>query len=239
MLTILSPEQVEHDKNRIATEIQKRVWGLAEEESELVNRVNTLRDTEQKETQRIAKEFAAQESKNSAILSDLEGKVTALEKRREQAMRPIKELETEAKQRIDAVAKREQSVELREKDLQDKEIDLREIAENQMDNAEDLAGRQTLVEKRERGVESEAARLKISGSQLTAKWAEFHTSVYKKTEELVSRESRVLTDTKANDIIREELDARARDLNARDLQIRDRYATLMEAIKEFDAKHHG
>jgi hypothetical protein len=236
MLPLLTPQQIDQDKNGTANEIQRRVWGLAEEESELVVRVNTLRDTEIREKDRIARDFAADEKRFNAIVAALQIKVNDLEQRRERAMRPIEDLETEANKRIADVAERERSVEVREKYVRDQSSSLREVAEDQMEHAEDLARREGVIGKRERGALAEETRLKKSNDDLTAKWSDFHTAVYKKTEELARRESMVVMDTKANEIVAAELKAQRATLDARDIQIKDRYATLGLAIKEFEKK---
>jgi len=241
MLTLLTPQSVEADRNSTANEVQKRVWGLAEEESDLVGRVNTLRDLERTEKERIAREFAADEKRMNAVVAELQLKVNDLEQRRERAMRPVEDLEAEARQRLAAIADRERLMDIRETNVQQREFSLREVAEDQMENAEVLARREELIGKRERGALAEETRLKRSNDELTAKWSDFHTAVYKKTEELATRESRVIMDTKANEIVQEELKAREHALNARDVQIKDRYATLVKATEEFMKKQqsHG
>jgi hypothetical protein len=241
MLTLLTPQQIEKDRNSTAEEIQRRVWGLAEEESDLVARVNTLRDTERKEKDRIARDFDFDEKRFNAIVADLQLKVNDLEKRRERAMKPIEELEIEARQRIATVAIREEAIVSREKNLKDQEDNLREAVEGQMETAELLADREDAIKKKEQGVWAEEKRLKKSNEELTAKWASFHAAVYEKTEELAVRESQVLMDAKANEIVREQLKSQEHDQNARDLQIKDRYATLVKATEEFMKKQqsHG
>lgn len=240
MITPLDPNEIEAEKKREDSSVQKRRNALAEEEAILIGRVNDLRDIEKREKDRIRTEVEEAQAAADLKIGSLQSEVTALESRRAAALKPISELQAQADGRIAAVEVREKACEEREKDLLPRERAVMERAEHQIDLQEDLDECKEDLDLREKGIAAEELRLKGSEESLAAKWSDFHATVYAKNAELETRESSIRSAEQSNETVRQSLDIQRKDQDERERQLRDRYETLGKAVKEFEQKqNHG
>lgn len=245
MLTLLTPQQIDQDKNGTANEIQRRVWGLAEEESTLVGNINALRLEEKAIETRIQQREQTNESTYNTRKSILIGEVEELERRRAKAMQPVSKLLEEAKQYLEANKAESEKIGSTYQALEARQSKITEREENLLDREDELSSLESKIKgeftRREQGLIAAETEIKLQTQKLSANWIEYHTAVAATNEVMSDRESRVIMDAKANESVREQLNAQKADQDQRERQLQDRYATLGLAIKEFEKKKksHG
>ncbi len=237
--------QTEVTKRALGEEaqIKETVQQLYDLETELIKRVNDARENADKEMAQIEsdlatfrKEKAEEKSLLSKLLDWFKEEVSKLEARRRDAMLPVEELRKEAEDRIAQVAIREEKVwndEITNKN------DLSELVER----TQELVGREERVsekekelDKRENRVQGAETKAQLGIADLNLKWVEYHKTVNATNADIERREKEIEDGKKANDIYKQSLDERAKELFEKDREITNNRAVLDVAWKAFDEK---
>lgn len=239
-MQILTPEAVKGGSSRQETEQATRVRDLATEEDRLVRSVNSLLESEREEKERIEADMVVFRAEAKAERDGLSAEVLALEARRAVAMMPIDDVSREADERNRASKEREDAVVKVESDLSALLADFKEresdFISHSRDKKQELGERESGVEEREERVEAEEELSKASLQELNGRWASFHAAVGAKEQELASRENAVSAREHAEETRTGENDRRNLELNAKEKQITDKYATLERAVRHFENK---
>lgn len=243
MLNLLSPDQINDEKKKAANEMQRRVWGLAEEESRLVRNVNSLRHEEDQLERRIDNFTATDEATYDTRKGILRREVEELESRRAKAMLPVSEVLAEAKKYLDENKAESERIDRRKEKIAEREKTL-VLSENRLaeriEEFEDAsADKKSELDRREVGIAASDAEIRQQTESLSSGWIEYHTAVAAANESMSSRERDVRHGEKANQIIRAELEKRSLAQDERERGITDKYNSLLAATQEFEKKQHG
>ncbi len=235
-IPLLTPETVKNDPTRQEQEQRRRIRDLSTEEDRLVKSINSLRTEEKDETERIEKGMAEFRAEQKTVRDSLSKEVTSLERRREEAMKPIVVVQQEADERNQKSKDREEAVSAREiaQDTAEKNFKeyVVETKEKLHDKEQLLAERSDDLDDRENAVKAEEARSKESASGLADRWVKFHETVKLKDEELTNRESQVSAGERANVIRSQELDKLDIYYKEKDRELTDRQQTFESTVKE-------
>lgn len=234
-IPLITPEEVKSGSLRQVREQGNRVRDLSEEEDRLVKRVNDMRELERTEKKRISAELEVDQATLATRKTVLAREVDMLESRKEQALKPAREIEEQAKNILATVIERETAVSQKENDVkQDKEKAIERLEElSDLKQLQDE--RDEKLDNREIGIGAAEAELKRSAESLGNKWADYHS----KASELVSRETNVTeresfveSGIQANLEYKQQLEAKEKTFADRERGITDGYATLESARKE-------
>lgn len=246
-MLLLSPEQIKNEKKVGTEEARQRVTSLAKEETDLVLRVNLLKQDEEEYLKRKKDREAA--GLVGAVTGDvesvigvatrrtvLEAQVTALERRRVAAMKPVEIIRREAMEALSNAHAIETSnqrveIELRDKqnDLNTREADLKRREERGARNEEE---RTASLDLRETGIkvgEEEVKKL-IAGFATTV--SEHSLKASADNEAMAIRESRVQQDQKINEVEAQRLNDRNTEQDERERGLQRRYQALAIAEKK-------
>lgn len=236
-MELLTPQKVDKDK-KARTEEQGRIaHNAAVESARSIKRLNNAKDAEAREQQKRDADALKVASKAELRRDELLGEVGTLEKRREEALKPITEMKNAAEilmrdveGRFFAVSQRENAVAEREESVGDKLEQIETIKE-------DLRGVKESLDAREKGIKASESVLKRSTEELSNKWFEYNAAVSLHNREMTERETFVILSAKANEIARLENVARTSELNAMERGIRDRYDVMLEVERQQKKKY--
>lgn len=234
-IPLLTPEAVKEGSSRQGREQEARNNHFADEENRLVLSINSLREEERAEKRRIAEESEKDQSTMAVRKTVLVREVEALESRREQALKPARLVEEEARKVLaDNLAYG--------KVLDGRAAELSSSQERATAKLEDLHDREQLLDEREAkmdarevGIAAAEAEVGRSTAALGDKWVELGAAVAAANEraaDLAVRESAVGVAARANDIRAESLDRKDADQAQRERGIVDGYAALESARRE-------
>lgn len=240
-MQLLSPEQIKGDRVEGITSTQIRIAALGREEQLAVSRLNDAKDTDAKERSRITEDFNDFAFKIEQQKALLQGEVEELERRRVAALKPIKDLHAEAIQVMGYAKIAKVVVDEHDRDLVHREMALKDRLEDVLDRESELDTREEQILQREKALTGEEERLRVGSNTLQGEWTRFYSAVAAKNAELLDRESKVAAETKANEAVRIEQEARQVQQDEKDREIADRYATLVRSTEEINTKHqnHG
>ena len=243
MIQLLSPDEVKSGPTRAAREQQTIARDLATEETRLVNSVNRLREDEREERERIVADVAEFRAKAKVEIGQLDITISArkmeveqIEERRAEAMKPIEAVRAEAGERNEESKDRATALDKREKKLAEAENGIVSDLEDIDDRKQEQDERDEALAQRDTNLKASEEASGASSRALSDKWAEFHIAVHAKNEELEMREVEVAAADIANDIRAGELDRRNLELNAKETQVTDKYATLLRSQREAEGK---
>lgn len=235
-IPLLTPETVKNDSQKQEQEQRVRIRDLSIEEDRLIKSINTMREEERSEKERIETGMVQFRAEAKAERDRLSADVTSLESRREEAMKPIQEIRNEAMEKNARAGEREESVAKRDEALTKAEKEFHEFVVEKTEKIRDTeqihAEREEDLDKRQNRIQAEEDRLKESSTGLAQRWVDFHKAVDAKNAELTSRESAVSAGEQANRIRSAELDKAEIHYKEKDREIKDRYETLASAERE-------
>jgi hypothetical protein len=235
MIPLLTPEAVKDGSSRQGRELAGRVRDLYDEENRLVNSINKLREEERAEKKRVAEESEKDQATIAVRKTVLVREVESLESRKEQALKPARLVEEEARKVLaDNVAYGlvldGRAVEL--KTSQDKAT---EKLEEIHDRKQLLDEREAKLDTREVGIAAAEAEVSRSTLALGDRWVAYDAAVAVSNEREVAlalREAAADVCVKANDIRAEALDRKDAEQAERERGIVDGYAALEAARRE-------
>lgn len=237
-MELLTPEKVRNDKTERIAEQGRIAQNAATVTAKTLKKLNDAKDREarqrEKEDAQFLHEASQAQIKRDALLTE----VAALETRKEEALKPITEMQTaaemlmsDAQGRLSAVSKREQAVAEQESVVAEKMDRIDEITFG-------LTKKQTALDNREKRVVATETMAKKSTDTLANKWVEYHNAVNASNRDLASREHGVKLSEQANEIARLEMIKRSHALDERERGIKDRYETMLATEREWEQKQH-
>lgn len=239
MIQLLTPDEVKTGPVRAQQERQSVSRDLAIEETRLVNSVNTLREEERTEKERIAKDVADFRSSAKVEICQLDITITnrkkeveEIEDRRAEAMKPIEAVRKEADDRNEASKELEEAVAAKETAQTEAGEELTERTEAANDRDQEQNEREQGLEQRETNLRASEETSGASARALSEKWATFHLAVHAKNDDFEKREAVVAAGGKANERRTDEIGKRQVEQDAKDREIIDKYATLERSRKE-------
>lgn len=238
-MVLLDPTEIKDEKKQHELEAQRRIASLGAEESAANKRVNDALAREKKEKERIAAEAEQGVPLLETKKTILQTEVAALEARKTEALRPVHEKEAAAEAK--RIENNEQGELIAQKLAQldrDQET-LVERTEMVKEQEQENAQTKEKLDRRAKGITEQEAEIQRSAIQLGEKWVEYHEAIITRDNGLKTREQKVASDAKANEIYAAELKKVEVAQVAKDRAIADKYATLERAIKEFERKKNG
>ena len=235
-IPLLSPETVKNTAAKGEQEARIRVRDLALEEERLVKSINDLRAEETQAKNDLREKVAQARNDAQVEMNEIELAIAPLRAERVELMKPIDQLRIETEEHNRASEDREHAVTDREHVVTDKEKELSDreaiLLSTTADRNQLLDEREKTLNEREEKVRAEEQRVKDSLNGVNERWAQFHTTVAAKEEELIKREAAVNAGEQANQTRSEQLDKREIEQKEHDRQIADRYETLASAERE-------
>lgn len=242
-MKLLDPKEAKEVKDKSEEEKIQRLRKLSEEECRLVTSINNLNEEEKKIKQRLEIETHKTNEKLKIRKSILSVEVEALEKRKDEAMKPVKEIRIESEK-----IKNEYETELKEllerkAKIAKDEDDLIEKFEKINDTEDEYRNKFLNLEKREAGIQSAEEEIKRSTLNLSKEWVKFHEESHKIREYIENQ--RILiendrkineNDKKINESVRLSNEAEAKRLRNEDRAIKDKYVALEQAKKHLGIK---
>lgn len=239
MIQLLTPSKVRSDSLEQEREQRARVRDLSSEEERLVRSINYLRKEEEDEKARIREDVADFRNKAQVEILGVDKQILEkkkevedIETRRKEALRPIEEIEQEARNRNEQSKQRVQILNDRQIEIDKQEARITEEWEAIDDRKQLLDEREEELNTRESKIKLAEDQLKESTNGLNERWAQFHIAVAEKEKELVDRENAVRAGEEANRIQLAEFAQLEKDYQQKDREIKDRYATLERAADE-------
>lgn len=230
MMQLLTPEKIKDDKLKGREEARLRVQSLADVEATLIASVNHLREEEAEQRKRAA--IASNEADLAVKKSILAQEVEALEARKTEAMKPVRELTIKAEAVFEDNLRRADDLSNRERigRAQENSINRRfeELTVAEIENAkkeDDLDIREEGIAKSEQEIKSQTEKLANDRTAFSIQTLDANTALEVREKNLAAAESTIETAR----VKQQERDA---DQNKRERQLKDRYATLESAQKE-------
>jgi len=203
-----------------------------------VKRINKLHESEEREKVKIINNLIelnkiAKEEKQKILdeMSYLCKEVERLEKRKTEALKPIKDTQAQAEDALERAKSTLSALEKRKTELDafnEKNLDL---AEELSDKEHEILHRDDESKRKSDIIIEEEKKLKKSAEKLSKEWVEYHKTVNEKNVELIRREREIENARIANENFRKILERRDREQLEHDRQIRDKYATLARSIE--------
>lgn len=235
-MQLLDPGKIKDEKKQTEILTQKRILALQTEEAEANRRTNAALEVERNEKKRIANELGIGLPELEVKKTLLESYVPALEAQRAEAMQPVEKLRQEAQVQLDENLKQGKILAGKISNIEQEKEKLLERIDQQTDREIVFKEKQGEVDRREKTVKAQEAELTRSTNSLSDKWLTYYTTVAKNNEELFKKTSAVEVESEANKVRAAELEKIALDQIEHGRQIKDKYATLESAIKEWRDK---
>lgn len=231
-MQLLTAEQAKTKNNQTEMERAERVRKMNEEESAISKRLNTAREFEAQEKERIEKSVSETRTKAQLEIKSLEGEIASKRQERADLMKPIHDIRNEAEQRLASAKKAETEVELARETLKKSTAELAERVEAIIDREKAAEERDTDLDNRERKVAIKESAVEKSEKSLNEKWVKYHEAVNGSNLDLERREKEVRDGQKANEVVRQSLAAEGIQLSNDRRALRDGYATLERSKTE-------
>ena len=239
-MKLLSPEKIEKEEKRSDEELRSRVEKLKVEETKVAKQLNALKEEERKQKHHLDVFIVETEAQLGVKKTILFQEVESLEKRKEEALKPINEIKNNAEKLLNdaRTANDRLNAKNAEFDAKFKENNekITERLEDVIDKEHEISDKSTELDNRELGIKAAETEIKKSTDNLGAEWVKFHEKVYVVNGDLERREKEVEDAKKANDAIRQSNEAEAARLRQEDRAIRDKYVALEQAKQHLGIK---
>lgn len=238
-MKILDPKEIQEQKSEVAEKATARVRKLAEEEMRLVSNVNSLRIEEKKQKDRTLQ--AMNEADLPVKKSILAQEVEYLEKRKKEALKPIDEKQNEFKEREKEIQREKYQLIVDREILASERENLSERLEDIIDSEEENKRKSDALNSREAGIAKAEEEIKRSTEELGNKWVELHKAsmdLNEKIRMITEKEINLITREKAIDVRVVELSENAKMQYNKDIEIKDKYKALQEAVEESRKKRN-
>ena len=201
-MKLLDADKVEKEKDRSEEERRATVKRINDEEIASVRRLNEALAEEKREKTRIAEDLtiarnsAIAETKKSVLLAEIK----SLEERRQEALKPIDDLRKEAQEQFEGAKKFNAESQLKLVRAERLREDFEDKLDSLGDREESVLEKNRELTKREAGGKASEGEVKRSTESLSKQWGEYHKESTAFIADIKSREDKVVTETKANDI---------------------------------------
>lgn len=236
-MKLLEAGEVKKNEKVFETSQRERVKKLNAEESILTRRLNDTKEKTELGIKKLETELTQFEKSTEEKKKTLTLEISSLESRKKEALKPIHDTKNEAEKLLKSAKAKEIELERDRKALNEAQEDLLDRLEHIADTEGEIANENIEIENKKKLVESAELKLKKSQIALSEAWAKYHLEVGIVNKDLVRREKEVEDGKKANEIIREQQEKRAKEQDEHDRQIADRYGTLGRAIEEAKLKY--
>lgn len=238
-MKLLAPENIKDSIKNREEEARLRSWKAANEEANILKRLNDVKDLERKQKEASKNPQEDQEIIQRRILiANQKREIELLEERRSKALQPIKEIEKTAMGLLEANRNESNSLKERENVLKKRENLLIHRTEQLDDERDELNIQIKSLDRRQSAIEASEKELKHGNNLLSEKWLKYHSMVSKKDIELKGRERTLQDYMKATDIMREAFVKKEKELFNRDKALTDKYNNLVKASEEFEKIKH-
>lgn len=236
-MELLSPEKIKDEKKVSTEEARRLVSGLGKEESDLVLRVNLLRnDEEDYLARKAARESEPADPAAVSAKTTLQLEVDLLERRKAAALEPItivvreaNALQANAEQAMLMATQLGEALEGDKKLLVARETAVEAVEQAQLATGASLDARtRVIVEREEKTLQRRA--------NLDADIAAHLEQVAKDAAELTRREQAIQADARTNSEVQKDLTETARKQAEKDTEIADRYKQLEKTEKQVASK---
>lgn len=233
-MKLLDAKPIKESKRQSEVERRELIRKLQEEEKASVRRLNEALVNEAKEKKRIAEDSSLSriEGETSVKKSVLLQEIKTLEEQKRESLKPIHEIQQQAEQLLESAKESFVDSERRALIVKEIEQDLSERVESFADREAESVEKSQSLNKREEMTKSAEEELKRSISELSKKWADFHTGVYITNTELAKREREIEARRKANESYEKSLNMKASELNKKEIALKDGFGELEKSHKE-------
>lgn len=234
-MELLSPDKIQVEKRRGEQEARIRTAALSAEESRLARRINQARALAEKEIDRLNKSVEERNEEAKKKKTILERQVDDLETRRAAAMRPIKKIEEEAKQKLLEANDRLLQIEAMTITLKQERAQVIEQARLQARQNQTLTVRENKIGYKEAGITAGENKLLESARELGQKWTELNqamSQVNRLKEAMAVKAIKMAEIERLNEIRQKELDKREKTIRNDRIALQDAYRSLAAARKE-------
>lgn len=235
-MKILSQEQVKHTSSRREDERAERVALMRDEETAIAKRLNQAKEDEKEYKKRSLLSLAEIEASTKVKKTILEQEVASLEKRKSEAMRPVRDIQKEAEDLLAENISESKKIKKKSEDINILNDELLERVEKLDEYKDSLDERQSGIEKKELINSTAEKEIESSTKNLSQKWVEFHESVHQQNKDFLRREKDIEAMTKANEVVRESNEKEALRLSKERIAIKDGYVALEQAKKHLGIK---
>jgi len=173
----------------------------------------------------------------AVISSNFVAVVKELERRREQALIPIKKLEDEAKDKLDEANAFFDDLQAQKIEITESKKELKNRESTVVNEEKKIANENTELNKREERIRVSEREIKLSLESLTEKWGLYYKESGKEKTRLSEWENKLIDREKIVEIRDKNQNDRAIELNNQDRLLRDKYGALQKAIEEARKKY--
>lgn len=230
-MKLLDPNEIKEEKKESAIQSQKLIENLSIEEARINKELNLLKEESKQQKKTIKLETDAYITEQTERRDILDREVVSLESRRIEALKPLDNTKKELEQSNFALKQGVDALEVEKVKIDTKHEENLDLAEKLNDKEAELGDREAKIISRENKVVSEESRVKDSINTLSDQWVKFHDAVNKNSIVFAEKSSIIKSTEKTLDIRSEKLTHWEVQLNNRDREIRDKYATLERTIK--------
>jgi len=229
-MQLLSPDQITKDTSERLEEQRSITADAAIEETRIMKKLNDAREFAEREMADMEQQAAAKKAQLLSEIEPLRNEVVSLEKRKEEALKPIHDMEerartamVEAETRLGEVIKREVAVTARED-----ECDAR--IEKIADAEEDIAQRREAIFKKEEGLAHAEILSKSQQGDLANKWVAYYKAVEIHETSLKEKHLRIEMREKACETREQQIAEKEAEQNDREHVLNNKYADLQAAV---------
>jgi hypothetical protein len=178
-MRILTPDDVKTDIKNKKGDVLEMSLEMSKENAKLVRQINLTKTEAENVRKVMEKKIAEFEDMIKQRKIDLQNEVKALEKRRNEATRPIDEMHREAEVRLTAAKFAEENNLKKEKELQEKSDEIQEMREDLVDREAWITEKEQESEKRSNDLKTIEERLNLQNQNLADKWATYYDTISK------------------------------------------------------------
>lgn len=230
MTQILSPTNIKNRQQKSILEAKERVKKLSLEEDRVNKSLNLAKSNAIYEKEALFLLSEKLKSEHKTTVKKLSIEVIALEDRRKDALKPIREVMKKADSMLEGAKLKEVEIKKDRKDLSDikKENNTRKKELKVMEK--DIEKTTNILDKRQDTVEENEKELGANKAILNLEREKFNKEKLQKEKILNDKKKAIDSQTKINKIVTKDQEKRAIDLNNKDRAIRDKYNTLQRTI---------
>jgi len=238
-MKLLDPTQVAEKKEKQNDDQLKRIVQLNEAENQAVARMNKAIKEDEEKRATIEVELGVFKAIAADVRANLQKEVSTLEKRKVDALKPIKQLKKEAeiiyKQNVDEQG----NLASKRESLEQEQERLSIIAEDLADKASIVEDMKEPLQKREAKVGEAEKVLKTSTDRLSQAWKDHHAKVHEVNADLQQRDQVLKVGMETVVTMRKEIKAEAKRQVDERRSIKDKYDTLERTQQRLSKKKYG
>lgn len=238
-MEILNPNEIKEQEDESLNQAKDRTEKLSTAENHLAISINLSKKNAEEEIEKINKEVEDFEIEKEADKKIITQEIKTLESQRKELMKPIDEIEQQAKDKLEMANLRAVEVEKEAVEVKQQREDNMDDAEKNQDRSQSLDEREEDLNRRENGIKNEETQMKISAETLKNNWIEYHETVDKlniRIEAVKQSEATIVTENQAIQSRKEAQDEREKDLYRQRTELRSNYQALEQAKEHLNLK---